>query len=102
MSLSLLDLTNELGVPREGIHKTRFNLLGLDVALVDFVGTIVLGVIVAIIVGLPFYIIMGLHRLKGYDMFIFWISIIIPSIIYMFIVGIILHRIFGVKTAIKF
>jgi ABC-type dipeptide/oligopeptide/nickel transport system permease component len=77
------------------------NLLGLDVALVDFVGTIVLGVLVGIIIGLPFYILMGLHRLKGYDMLIFWSSVILPSIIFMFILGFILHSIFGVKTAIN-
>lgn len=100
MSLSLLDLTNELGEPRKGIHEARFNIGGLDVALVDFVGTIILGLIVGLIVGLPFYLLMRLYRLKWYDFMIYWVSVLIPSILFMFVLGIILHRIFGVKTAI--
>ena len=98
--LTLGDLKNELGEPRKGLHESRVNLFGLDIAFNDFMGTFVLGIILTLIIGTPIYLKMKLHRLKRYDLFIFWISILIPSTIFMFILGIILHRIFKVQTAI--
>ncbi len=98
--LNLSDLKNELGEPRKGIHESRANLFGLDIAFNDFIGTFILGIILCLIIGTPIYLKMRLYRLKRYDLFIYWISILVPSIIYMFILGIILHRIFKVKTVI--
>lgn len=98
--LTLGDLKNELGEPRKGFHQSRINLLGLDIAFNDFMGTFVLGIILTLIIGIPIYIKMKLYRLKRYDLLIFWISILIPSTIFMFILGIILHRIFKVQTSI--
>lgn len=98
--MKLKELSNELGIPRKGIHASRVELLGLDIAFNDFMGTFVLGFILCLIIGIPIYILMKLHRLDTYDLFIYWISIFIPSVIYMFILGIILHRIFNVRSSI--
>lgn len=63
---------NVLGVPKEGVHKLRF----LDTALNDYIGTILLAIIFTFYTKIP----------------------LVLSTIFSFIVGEILHYLFGVQT----
>ena len=77
MSCPFKKYSNFFGMPNEGIHKYRL----LDVALIDYIGTIVLAIIMSKITKIPLVI----------------------STIFMFILGIILHMLFGVNTsAVKY
>ncbi len=73
----LCEYKNIFGVPGKGFHSTRL----LDVALFDYIGTIVLAIIVSKFTKLP----------------------LVLSTILMFVLGLILHWIFCVPTsALKF
>ena len=63
------------GKEREGIHKYRI----FDIAIVDVIGTILLGVVIAYYFKLNYYI----------------------TILLLFIIAIILHRLFCVNTTIN-
>lgn len=63
---------NILGVPKEGVHKLRF----LDTALNDYIGTILLAIMLTFFTKIP----------------------LVLSTIMLFIVGEILHYLFGVET----
>ena len=63
---------NVLGVPKEGVHKLRF----LDTALNDYIGTILLAIMQTFFTKIP----------------------LVLSTIMLFIVGEILHYLFGVET----
>ena len=63
---------NVLGVPKEGVHKLRF----LDTALNDYIGTILLAIMLTFFTKIP----------------------LVLSTIMLFIVGEILHYLFGVET----
>ena len=68
---------NVLGVPKQGVHKLRF----LDTALNDYIGTILLAIIFTFYTKIP----------------------LVLSTIFSFIVGEILHYLFGVETnALKY
>jgi hypothetical protein len=65
------------GVPGTGVHKQRF----LDVALFDYIGTIILAIIFSKLTKIP----------------------LVVSTILMFVLGVVLHMLFGVNTsAVKF
>ena len=65
------------GVPGQGVHKHRF----LNAAIVDYIGTIFLAIILSKFTKIPFVL----------------------STIIMFILGIVLHVLFGVNTeTVKF
>ena len=65
------------GIPGQGVHKHRF----LNAALFDYIGTIFLAIILSKFTKIPFVL----------------------STIFMFILGIILHVLFGVNTeTVKF
>ena len=63
---------NILGVPKQGIHKIRF----LDTALNDYIGTIIIAIIITYFSKIP----------------------LVLSTIISFIFGEILHYLFGVET----
>ena len=63
---------NILGVPKVGVHKLRF----LDTALNDYIGTILLAIMLTFFTKIP----------------------LVLSTIMLFIVGEILHYLFGVET----
>jgi hypothetical protein len=63
---------NVLGVPREGVHKLRF----LDTALNDYIGAILFAIMLTFFTKIP----------------------LVLSTIVSFIVGEILHYLFGVET----
>lgn len=75
MSCPLAKYSNIFGKPNEGVHSHRF----LDVAIVDVVGTI--------------FIAGTISYLKNYNFFIIFIIL--------FILAIILHRIFCVNTTVN-
>jgi len=64
---------NIFGKPRKGVHKHRF----LDAAVVDYLGTIGLAIITTLITKMP---------------------LVLTTIIW-FILGVILHLLFGVQTS---
>ena len=72
MSCSLKKFSDIFGKPRTGIHSYRF----LDTSIVDYIGTILFAIIFTKITKVP----------------------LVLSTIIMFILGIILHLIFGVQT----
>jgi len=72
MSCSLKKFSDIFGKPRTGIHSYRF----LDTAIVDYIGTILFAIIFTKITKVP----------------------LVLSTILMFVLGIILHSIFGVQT----
>jgi hypothetical protein len=72
--MNLCKYKDALGVPKKGIHSTRF----LGVALADVIMTILGGLIISYL----------------------WKYSIIYTTIILFILGIILHRIFCVRTTI--
>ena len=72
MSCSLKKFSDIFGKPRTGIHSYRF----LDTAIVDYIVTILFAIIFTKITKVP----------------------LVLSTIIMFILGIILHSIFGVQT----
>lgn len=71
--MKFCDYKNIFGVPGTGVHKWRF----MDVALFDYVGTIVLAIIFSKLTKLP----------------------LVLSTILMFVLGIALHAIFCVPTS---
>ena len=96
MSKKLSDFSNELGIVGKGFHSTRF----LGLAINDVIGTIGLGIILGLIFGLPLYLKFNLSDLSISEKVLYWSVLIIFSIIVMFILGIIFHRLFNVKTTI--
>ena len=72
MSCSLKKFSDIFGKPRTGIHSYRF----LDTAIVDYIGTIFFAIIFTKITKIP----------------------LVLSTIFMFVLSIILHSIFGVQT----
>jgi len=73
----LCEYRDIFGVARQGVHSTRL----LDVALFDYIGTIVLAIIVSKFTKLP----------------------LVLSTILMFVLGLVLHWVFCVPTsALKF
>jgi uncharacterized membrane protein len=72
--MSLCKYKDALGTPKEGIHSYRL----FGIAIADVIMTIVAGIIIS---------------------FIFKISLIY-TLIFLFILGIILHRIFCVRTTV--
>lgn len=99
--MQLKDFKDTLGKPLEDFHKYRINIFGLSLAFNDFFGTIFIGIIITLLIGLPFFFKLDLSRLNFKDMIIYWISILIPSIVFIFIIGIILHYIFHVNTELN-
>jgi hypothetical protein len=77
MSCPFKKYSGIFGNSGEGIHSYRL----LDVALVDYIGTIFLALILSRITKIP----------------------LVLSTIFMFVLGIVLHMLFGVKTsAVKY
>ena len=72
--MSLCKYKNALGIPNEGIHSYRF----LGLAIVDVIMTIILAILIS---------------------YLFKISFLYTSIS-IFVLGIILHRLFCVRTTI--
>lgn len=75
--MNLCEYKDIFGKPREGVHSHRIPYI--DIASVDFFGTIIIAIIIAI--------------LGGYS--------IIKTTIYSFILGIILHKLFCVDTKLN-
>jgi len=96
MSKKLSDFSNNLGEVGKGFHSTRF----LGLAIFDVIGTVFLGILLALLFGLPLYIKFNLVEIEIKEQILYWTVIMIFSIIVMFILGIILHRLFNVKTTI--
>lgn len=88
----LCQYKDSLGVPKQGFHSIRMNFFGLQVARNDFIGTIFLGFLLAIILT---------FTLKSGNRFVLFWSSLIPCIIFMFGLGIILHWIFCVNTTLN-
>lgn len=80
--MSLCKYKDSLGKPKEGIHSYRF----LGIAIADFLLTIVLALVVS-----------GLICLVFKTRFLLTFGISLPSL---FLLGIILHRLFCVKTTV--
>ena len=91
------DFKNDLGIPNEGFHKTRF----LSFARNDFFGTIFLGFLFCLLIGLPWYFKFGLSKLDYSEKKKYWLTLLIFSIVVMFIYGIIIHRLFEVNTTLN-
>jgi hypothetical protein len=72
--MSLCKYKNYLGIPNQGIHSYRV----LDIAIIDVFATIIIGILVSC-----FFKISYLY-----------------SIIFLFLLGIILHRLFCVRTTL--
>ena len=72
--MSLCKYKNSLGIPKKGIHSYRV----LDVAIVDVIMTIILGILISYFFKLSY----------------------LYTIISLFLLGIILHRLFCVRTTI--
>ena len=72
--MSLCKYKNYLGIPNQGIHSYRV----LDIAIIDVFATIIIGILVS---------------------YFFKISYVY-SIIFLFLLGIILHRLFCVRTTL--
>lgn len=84
MTTSLCKYANAFGEPNTGVHSIRI----FNIAIVDVLATILLALIVAIIIK---YVI----RVNSY-----FLNIFIITLVFLFILGIILHRLFCVKTTI--
>ena len=72
--MSLCKYKNYLGIPNQGIHSYRV----LDIAIIDVFATIIIGILLS---------------------YFFKISYLY-SIIFLFLLGIILHRLFCVRTTL--
>jgi len=70
----LCEYKNIFGKPKEGVHSYRI----LNIAMVDFIGTLIIALLISILFKKSFL----------------WVSLIL------FILGIILHRLFCVRTTI--
>ena len=70
----LCEYKNIFGNPKEGVHSYRI----LNIAMVDFIGTLIIALLISILFKKSFL----------------WVSLIL------FILGIILHRLFCVRTTI--
>ena len=98
--MNLQDYKNVLGIPNEGFHKNRVNILGLSLASNDFFGTFGLALIATILIGCGLYYFLKL-KLNCKSFYIYWISMYIFFTIFMFLFGIFLHRLFSVNTTLN-
>ena len=83
--MSFCKYKDKFGIPRKGFHKIR--IPGFDIALTDTLLTIVLGLVTGIII--------------SFILKINYISTFILCTLFLFILGICLHRLFCVNTTIN-
>jgi len=95
--MKLQDFKDSLGIPNEGVHKTRFHSYALN----DIYATLGLAVICCLILGLPWYFYLGLSKLDFKEKVKYWGTLFIFSIIVMFIYGIVMHRLFYVNSTLN-
>ena len=74
MSLNLCKYKNSLGEPKKGIHSYRF----LNIAVMDVIMTLIAAFMISVIFKIPF----------------------LKTALFLFILGIFLHRLFCVRTTI--
>lgn len=95
--LSLADLKNSLGMPKQGVHSQRL----FDYAVFDIFGTLILSILLCILLGFPwFFIIKDLNKINSEDKMMYWGTLLTFSIIVMFIYATIMHRLFNVETTL--
>jgi len=124
--MKLTDFKNKFGLPGEGVHSKRI----YGFALMDIIGTIILALILWVIllylplkeilpffiVGLVFYLLLGLDKLDLNEKYKYWFglfllniilykifsyNLLLFSIIFMFGSGIYMHAIFNVDTKLN-
>ena len=95
------DFKDSLGKPNEGFHKERIHIFGLSLSYNDFIGTIFLGLILCLFVGIPIFISLELTKLMLFGIIIYWTVLFIFSVIVMFSFGILLHYMFRVNTVLN-
>ena len=98
--MNLRDYKDVLGKPNEGFHKGRINIFGLSLASNDFLGTFGLAFIATILIGGALYYFLKL-KLDCKSFLIYWISMYCFFVIFMFLFGIFLHRLFSVNTRLN-
>lgn len=77
-----MSLANILGEPGKGFHEKRVVIGGLSLALWDIVGTLVVGILIALYNG------SGLYGTIG-------------TVAGLFVLGAVAHEVFGVNTALN-
>jgi hypothetical protein len=124
--MKLTDFKNKFGLPGEGFHAQRI----CGFALMDIIGTIIFALILWVIllylplkeilpffiVGLVFYLLLGLDKLDLNEKYKYWFglfllniilykifsyNLLLFSIIFMFGSGIYMHAIFNVDTKLN-
>ena len=94
--MDFCDYKNSLGEPKKGMHSQRF----LGIALVDFLGTIGIGIILAVISGLILSNAMKLN-MSMWNTVVYWLTLCILWIILAFLFGILMHWLFCVETELN-
>ena len=98
--MNFCDYKDSLGITKQGVHAERMNVFGLSLAKNDIIATIFLGIILAIIAGIILTFAMNLNMNMS-NTIIFWMSLLIFWIIVAFVLGILLHWLFCVKTELN-
>jgi hypothetical protein len=98
--MNFCDYKDSLGIPKQGVHAERMNVFGLSLAKNDIIATIFIGIILAIIAGIILTFAMNLN-MNMRNTIIFWMSLLIFWIIVAFVLGILLHWLFCVKTELN-
>jgi len=96
-----VEFKDAFGSVKQGFHSDRMNVLGLDVAKKDFIGTIILGLLIGSIACIILIYSMKLHNLSLKNMIIFWLVVLSFFVLVMFLFGIILHKMFSVPTSLN-
>lgn len=94
--MNFCDYKNSLGEPRKGMHEKRF----LGFAVVDLVGTIVIGLVLAFISGFILSFAMKLD-MSLWNTIKYWFILSVFWIIVAFLFGIFMHWLFCVETELN-
>ena len=99
--MNFSDYSDSLGKIGEGpLHGNRIQVLGMSLARNDVVGTIFMGLFMGVFTIVVLSIAMKL-KLSIINTLIFWLIVLSFWLVVMFLLGIILHALFGVKTALN-